>query len=293
MKSLRTPAILYIFLLCIPLLVSSISLRDDRGRSVTLSHPPRRIVSLSPATTEMLFALGAGRKVVGVTSYCNYPPTARRLPKVGGYINPNLEAVVALKPDLVVGMRGNPISFLNRLEGMGIPVFALDPRSVSQVLEGMRRLGRLVGEERKAEEVVKGLKARLEKVERAVKRIPYSKRPRVFVEIWDNPLITFGPSSVGGEVIKLAGGRNIAEDSKVSYPQISLETLIRRNPDVIILAHMVDKKPLEEIKKRENWNRIRAVQEGRVYLIDADIMNRPGPRLVQAVEEIHKMLYGK
>jgi len=266
--------------------------RDDRGKLIVLKKTPNRIVSLAPATTEMLFAIGVGDKVVGVTTYCDYPPATKNIPKVGGFINPSLESIVKLKPDLIVAMRGNPLSLLERLEKMGYPVFALNPKSISDVLIGMKKLGELTGS-KKANKVVRDLKARLERISKRVEGIPYERRPKVVIELWDNPLIVFGKGSIGDEVIERAGGKNIIE-GKVAYPQISLETLIEKQPDVIILSHMTKvQNPLKEVKKRANWDKLKAVREGRVYAIDADIIDRPGPRLIQAVEILHRMLYPK
>ncbi|MBC7329330.1 cobalamin-binding protein [bacterium] len=266
--------------------------RDDRGKLIVLKKAPNRIVSLAPATTEMLFAIGVGNKVVGVTTYCNYPSLTKNIPKVGGFINPSLENIVKLKPDLIVAMRGNPLVLLERLEKMGYPVFALNPKSVSDVLKGMKKLGELTGS-KEANRVVMNLMGRLEKIRKEVAKIPYERRPKVVIELWYNPLIVFGKESIGDEVIELAGGRNIM-DGKVAYPQISLETLIERQPDVIILAHMTKvQNPLSEVKRRANWDKLKAVREGRVYAIDADIIDRPGPRLIQAVEILHRLLYQK
>jgi iron complex transport system substrate-binding protein len=266
--------------------------RDDRGKLIVLKKTPNRIVSLAPAATEMLFAIGVGDKVVGVTTYCDYPPATKNIPKVGGFINPSLESIVKLKPDLIVAMRGNPLSLLERLEKMGYPVFALNPKSISDVLIGMKKLGELTGS-KEANRVVRDLKARLERIRKRVEGIPYERRPKVVIELWDNPLIVFGKGSIGDEVIERAGGKNIIE-GKIAYPQISLETLIEKQPDVIILSHMTTvQNPLKEVKKRANWDKLKAVREGRVYAIDADIIDRPGPRLIQAVEILHRMLYPK
>jgi iron complex transport system substrate-binding protein len=266
--------------------------RDDRGKLIVLKKTPNRIVSLAPAATEMLFAIGVGDKVVGVTTYCDYPPATKNIPKVGGFINPSLESIVKLKPDLIVAMRGNPLSLLERLEKMGYPVFALNPKSISDVLIGMKKLGELTGS-KEANRVVRDLKARLERIRKRVEGIPYERRPKVVIELWDNPLIVFGKGSIGDEVIERAGGKNIIT-GKIAYPQISLETLIEKQPDVIILSHMTKvQNPLKEVKKRANWDKLKAVREGRVYAIDADIIDRPGPRLIQAVEILHRMLYPK
>lgn len=271
---------------------ASIAVKDDRGKLVVLKHPPHRIVSLAPAVTEMLFAIGMGDRVVGVTSYCDYPPVVKKLPKVGGFVNPSLESIVSLRPDLVVAMRGNPLNLLKRLEEMGYPVFALNPQKISDILSAMERLGKLTGS-KNAEKVVKNLRVKMESIKKRVSKFPLDKRPKVMVELWDNPLIVFGKNSIGNEVIEIAGGKNIIDDGKIPYPQISLEILLQKQPDVIVLAHMIKvNNPLENVKQRANWDKLNAVKEGRVYAIDPDIIDRPGPRIILAIEILHRLLYG-
>lgn len=291
MKNVTSLKILLILLAPFFLIFAQVKVKDDRNKIVVLKKYPQRIVSLAPATTEMLFAIGVGNRVVGTTLYCDYPPSAKKLPKVGGFINPSLESIINLRPDLVVAMRGNPLNLLGRLERMGYPVFALNPQKISDVLSGMERLGKLTGS-KDAEKVARNLRAKIEKLKREVDKIPWEERPKVMIELWDNPLIVFGKNSIGNEVIELAGGRNIIEEGRIPYPQISLEVLLQKQPDVIILTHMKRvKNPLEEVKKRANWEKILAVKKGRVYAIDADIIDRPGPRLIYAVEILHRLLY--
>ncbi len=291
MRGISSLKIFFAFLAFFSLAFASLKAKDDRGKWVVLGKSPQRIVSLAPATTEMLFAIGVGNRVIGVTSYCDYPPAVKGLAKVGGFINPSLESIVNLRPDLIVAIRGNPLNLIGRLEKMGYPVFALNPQKLSDVLSGMERLGKLTGS-REAQKVVNNLRGKIEKMKSEVAKIPWGKRPRVMIELWDKPLIVFGKNSIGNEVIELAGGRNIIEEGKIGYPQISLEVLLQKQPDVIVLAHMTKvKNPLEEVKRRANWDKLKAVQEGRVYAIDADIIDRPGPRLVQAVEILRRLLY--
>lgn len=291
MKNNLLLKISFVFLAFVSFAFPSLKAKDDRGKWISLKKSPQRIVSLAPATTEMLFAIVVGNRVVGVTSYCDYPPAVKKLPKVGGFVNPSLESIVDLKPDLIVAMRGNPLEVLGRLEKMGYPVFALDPRTLNDVLSGMERLGELTGS-KEASKVVNDLRERIDRIKKEVEKIPWAKRPRVMVEVWDNPLIVFGKNNIGNEVIELAGGRNIIEEGKIAYPQISLEVLFQKQPDVIVLAHMTKvKDPLGEVKRRSNWDKLKAVKEGKVYSINADIIDRPGPRLVQAIETLHRLLY--
>lgn len=291
MKRTFTSKLLLIQLVFLPLTFAALKAKDDRGKVVILKKPPQRIVSLAPAVTEMLFAIGAGNRVVGVTSYCDYPPAAKKLPKVGGFTNPSLEKIVNLRPELVVAMRGNPLNLLERLEKMGYPVFALNPQKLKDVLSGMERLGKLIGS-KEAEKVVSDLRRRVERMKMMASKVPWERRPKVMIELWDNPLIVFGRNSIGNEVIELAGGRNIIEKGRIPYPQISLEFVLENQPDVIVLAHMTKvRNPLEEVKRRANWEKLKAVREGRVFAIDADIIDRPGPRLIQAIETLHRLLY--
>lgn len=291
MKRTFALKLLLIQLVFLPLTFAELKAKDDRGKVVILKKPPQRIVSLAPAVTEMLFAIGAGNRVVGVTSYCDYPPAAKKLPKVGGFTNPSLEKIVNLRPELVVAMRGNPLNLLERLEKMGYPVFALNPQKLNDVLSGVERLGKLIGS-KEAEKVVSDLRRRVERMKMMASKVPWERRPKVMIELWDNPLIVFGRDSIGNEVIELAGGRNIIEKGRIPYPQISLEFVLENQPDVIVLAHMTKvRNPLEEVKRRANWERLKAVREGRVFAIDADIIDRPGPRLIQAIETLHRLLY--
>jgi iron complex transport system substrate-binding protein len=271
-----------------------IALTDDLGRQVTVSALPRRIVSLSPSTTETLFAVGAGDQVVGVTKFCNYPPEAQTREKVGGFSanTISVETIIALKPDLVLSAGEIHRPVIEALERAGIPVFASAPKEFAGVYAAIESVGRLTGHEAEASGVVADMKARVSAVKDKTKALHQDRRPTVFYEVWDEPLMTAGPKSFVGTLIELAGGVNIFADVSEEYPQVSSEEVVRRNPAVILGpdSHGDRLKP-EMIQTRSGWGGLRAVREGRIYLVNGDIVSRPSPRLVEALEEIARVLH--
>lgn len=271
-----------------------VTLSDDLGRRVSLAGPPQRVVSLLPSNTEILFAVGAGPQVVGVTDFCDYPPQVRGLARVGGIVpgSLSLERVVSLAPDLVLsgGRLQQPV--IEALERLGIPVFALEPRTIEGVYDNIRRVGRLTGHVEQAEAVVQAMQRRLEAVRRAVADLAPQQRVRVFYEVWDNPLMTAGPGTFIGQLIELAGGINVFGDLRQDWPQVSLEELVRRNPDVILgPATRGSALVLDELRRRPGWQDLRAVQSGRVHLLEDNLVSRPGPRLVEGLEQVARALY--
>jgi len=271
-----------------------ITVTDGLGREVTLEAAPGRVISLAPANTEILFAVGAGDQVVGVTEYCNYPPEAQEREQIGGFSAKTIsvEAVVALEPDLVfsVGEIHQPV--IEALEGVGIPVVALPATTFDDVYANLELVGRLTGHEEEAGQVVATMKARVEAVEVVVAGIPQEERPAVFWEVWDEPLMTAGPATFMGQVIEMAGGVNIFGDVTEDYPQISVEGVVDRNPALILGPDTHgDKLTAEQVSERPGWGEIDAVREGRIHLIDGDIVSRAGPRLADGLEAIVKVLY--
>ena len=261
---------------------------DSLGRTVKLKGPPRRIVSMAPSVTEMLFALGLGEEIVGVTDYCDYPPEAEKKPKIGGYYRPSVERIISLSPDLVVATAdGYNRDVVLKLEEAGIPVYVVNPRTVEGVIEEIERLGKVVGREREAAELAGEMRGRVEAVRRRAAAIPPSKRPRVFFEIGRDPLVTAGPNTFIDDLITLAGGINIAGDSPMPWPKFSIETVIERKPDLIISASHVG-------SPQSFWGRfdeIPAVRKGLVFEVsDISKFVRPGPRIVEALEEMSAMI---
>jgi iron complex transport system substrate-binding protein len=251
---------------------------DDLGRQVLIKKPILRVVSLAPSLTESIYAVGAGSKLVGVTTYCNYPEAATAVEKVGDTQTPNIERIVALKPDVVFVSTASQLeAFMRTLDQQGIAVYVMDAKSIGEVLDDLRTLGKLLGTENASETLVNGLIERVTKVEGVVAR----SKPRAFVQISNEPLFTIGADSFLTEVVAKAGGESVTKDVPSGYPKLSKETASAMSPDVIILSDSEDNRETNAVFKNSP-----AVKNGRVYRINADIVSRPGPRLVDALERI-------
>ena len=263
---------------------------DEVGRKVELSGAPQRIVSVAPSVTEVLFALGLGEKVVGVSTYCNYPPEALKKEKVGGYITPSLEKIVALRPDLVVGTAdGNLKSFVSKLAGLGIPVYISNPRSVPEVLTSILHVGEVTFSQPAAKGLADSMKRKMETVR---EKVQGRSRPRVLHVLAYDPLISSGKGTFVDDLIRMAGGINIAQSAKGKHPRYSMEEVIARDPEVIILSSMISKDPASDQRQWwERWKEISAVRLGQIYVIDSDIILRPSPRIVDGLEEMAKAIH--
>lgn len=257
---------------------------DDLGRKISLPSRPERIVSLAPGMTEMLFALGLEERIVGVTDVCDYPLQVRSLKRVGAYTNPSLEMICSLDPDLILAMHGISKSLLGRLENLGLTVVALNPTDMEGFYRTIADLGRLTGSRKRAETLISGLRRRQAAVTTGATD---AKRPRVFYVIWDEPLFTAGSGTFIDDVIRLAGGYNVASDVG-GYVQFSREQLVAYDPDIIIYSDKTDLPG--KIGREAGWKRLKAVRRGRVYAIDEDIISRPGPRLLDGLEKVADLL---
>jgi cobalamin transport system substrate-binding protein len=272
-----------------PVTAPALVVTDGTGRSVTLVAPPRRIVSLVPGVTEMLFAIGAEDRLVGRTDFCDYPPAARAKPSVGGMVSPSLEILVALKPDLVVATNsGNSDETRVQLERLRIPLYLVDPHGLSDVLRTVERLGELAERRARAAEVVAGLERRVRAVEARVAARP---RPRVLYVVWPEPLIVPGRGAAVTELIGLAGGESVSANGPEGYPRYSVEAAVAGAPEVIILArHGAGTAPYA----REKWERfagLPAIRAGRLHAVDGDLFHRFGPRVVDALEILARLLH--
>ncbi len=267
---------------------------DAKQRQVTVPRPVKRIVSMAPSSTELLFAIGLDEEIVGVTTFCNYPDAAKGKAKIGGYFNPNVEAILSLEPDLIVATPdGYSKDRVEKLDSTGAPVFLVDPKNVDEILATMLTLGKVTGKEDTAKQVVGKLRARVEAVREKVKDVPQEKRPKVFYEIGHDPLITAGPGTFVDNLITDAGGINIANDVATNWPQYSVEAVLPKEPDIIITAPHVSSDDQAEIETRTNaWKKYRtipAVQNGRIHPVISDILLRPGPRIVDGLETLHDL----
>lgn len=284
----RLAVVLAVALLtALPGQAASIQVTDALGKSFQWVEPPQRIVSLAPSITENLFAVGAGPQVVGVSAYSDYPPEAAGLPVVADAIQVNLERLLELQPDLVVGDLQVVAAHLERLESLGIPVFAVNVTDFESLFETLILLGRATGHEEQARTLVDSLRARIRAVEARVATIEPGDRPLVFVEVWNDPMMTAGPGSFIDELVRRAGGRNLAHDAPDPWPFYSAETVIARDPDVILLTNRYR----EQVLARPAWQGITAVRTGRVYEVEPDSVTVTGPRLVDGLEMLADLFH--
>jgi iron complex transport system substrate-binding protein len=259
---------------------------DDLGREVTLPSPPQRIVSLAPSITETLFAIGAGGLVAGVTDFCNFPPEALQKPKVGGLVNTSVETIVRLDPDLVImSMEGNTREDFATLVNLGIHVFVTNPRSLDGIAKSIVDLGGLTGREQTAQQLVTVMKRRRDEVQSSVR-----SRIRVLFLVSVQPLIAVGERSFLSEIIALAGGDNIAFGSHQTYPAMSREAILEGAPECILLTSGLPSGPDELLSLFPEWKSLPAIQENAIAVLDADIVSRPGPRAIDALDQIARAL---
>jgi iron complex transport system substrate-binding protein len=255
---------------------------------VRIEKVPQRIVYLAPSHTEILFALGLGDRIVGVTRYCNYPEEAKEKEEVGGFSTADPEKIVALKPDLILSVGTLQKSLVTKLEEKGQTIFWLYPQSVNDVLESFERIGKLTGSSAAAQQLRKDVEARIEKVEAKIKDIPEEKRPTIFRVMGLDPVGTIGGVSFQTDVYRLAGGRNIFADTDKNYFELDLETLIKLDPDIIVIAGEDEEEAKARIKEQEGWGDLTAVKKDRIVVIFSDLICRPSPRIGQTIEQLAK-----
>ncbi len=262
---------------------------DGLNRKVVLAHTPQRIISLAPNITEILFALGLGARVVGVTTYCDFPAEAKTKEKVGDTIQPNLERIIALKPDLVIITTSSQLEKITRqLDELKIPVYVSNPRTVAEVSRSILNIGELTGATERAQAVAADMEQRIQAVRNRVKDLP---RPRVFYVLQNAPLITAGHNTFINDLITLAGGESISGAERADYPQFSRETVIARAPEIIIVpeSHGAELVSLAEV--RRDFAATPAVRAGRIVSINPDLTDRPGPRIVEGLEQLASAIH--
>ncbi|MFQ5700894.1 MAG: ABC transporter substrate-binding protein [Acidobacteriota bacterium] len=277
--------------LCIAVATAAASLPlrmvvDGAGRRVIVPRRPARIVSMAPSVTEMLFALGGGDRVVGVTDFCDYPPEATARTHIGGMINPDLERIVSLAPDLVVASTsGNYRDAIEKIEALGIPAYTIDTPSVERILETLGTLGDLLDTSDTAGRLVARLRARLRSVRAAADG---TARPRTLFVLESDPLIAAGPGTFLGEALEIAGAELATTASRSRWAQYDLEQVIRMKPEVI-LTTAANREWSRRILSADRWRGVPAVATGRVFVV-SDAIQHPGPRLVDGIEEIARIL---
>jgi iron complex transport system substrate-binding protein len=263
---------------------------DSLGRKVVVGPSPKRIVCLAPSITEMIYYLGLGERLVGVTQFSSFPEEARDKPKVGTYTDINVEKAIALDPDLAIGtVDGNRREDVEMLEEAGIPVYVVNPRNVHQILETIEAIGEICGVPDRARSLVRSLRQRVARVIRAVRN---RQRPLVFLIINVRPLMSVNRGTTHHHLIELAGGRNLAGDQPITYPRLNIEEVLRRRPDVIIISSMQRGGEFERARREWlQWPGLPAVQKGNVYLIDSDLIDRASPRIVSGLEEMARLIH--
>lgn len=258
-------------------------LTDDLGRTVAVPATITRAVSLAPNLTENAFAVGAGDRLVGVTSFCNYPEAAKSIAKIGDTMNPNMESIVALKPEIVLVSTASQIeAFSSTLSANGISVFVTNPDSVDSMFRNLEQLGSLFGTAAKADELINNLRNRLKKLEARRSTMPAD---RVFVQISREPLFTIGKQSFMTAALEKIGAISVTNDVETAYPKLSKETALALKPDVLIMSESDDNR-----EPNTAFAGSPAIRDGNVIKVNADIISRPGPRLIDALELIEAEL---
>jgi iron complex transport system substrate-binding protein len=273
-----------------PAAASAVVVVDALGREVRFSAPARRIVSLAPNLTEIVFALGLGDRLVGVTDFCDYPPAARQVARVGGITGPSAEQIVALAPDLVLATTaGNGKEQVLGLARLGLRVVVTDPKDLASVADSFVLVARAAGVPEAGARVAAEFRRRLDAVRRAVAGLP---RPRTLLLVWPDPLIAAGPRTFPSRLLEAAGGTNaLAVEWSAAYPTIGLESLLAIAPDAIVLAAHQGT-TLEALARLSRYGDVPAIRDGRLAVIDQAILARPGPRLADAAEQLTRLLHG-
>ena len=264
--------------------------RDEVGREVTFSFPARRIVSLAPNITEILFSLGLDEEIVGVSIHCNFPVKAKTKVQVGSYIRLDFEKIVSLSPDVIIATgAGNTRDTVERLGQLGFSTYVIYPKNFSDILKNIIHIGQVVNREEEARSIVAGMRKRSERVIEVTRSLP---RPKVFVQIGEAPMVTVGKGSFADDLIRLAGGENIAEKEKEVYPRFGMEEILKRSPEVIVISTMNPKEDYQKMSQEWNrWKTIPAVKYGRVHIIDSDLIDRPSPRIIDGLEGLARILH--
>jgi len=276
------------FRLTVAMLVSTavhadLVVKDDTGQEVRLKAPAKRIVTLAPHAAESLYAAGAGDKLVGTVDYSDYPPEAKKVPRVGGYSRIDLEAVAALKPDLVLAWEsGNNMTQVDKLRALGLTVYVSQPNTIDNIANQIERIGQLAGTESAANATAERFRKRLDSL-----RTTNAGKPqvRVFYQIWKTPLITVGGPQIISDAIKICGGDNVFGHLKQMAPNVTVEAVLEADPEAIIATGMGDARP-EWLHDWDKWTRMTAVKRGNLFHINPDIMQRHTPRILDGTERL-------
>jgi iron complex transport system substrate-binding protein len=270
--------------LALPLAASAeLVVKDDTGFAVRLKGPAQRIVTLAPHAAESLYAAGAGSKLVGTVDYSDYPPEAKKVPRVGGYSRIDLEAIAALKPDLILAWEsGNSMKQVDKLRALGLSVYVSQPNKMENVADQLERMGQLAGTEAVANAAARSFRQRLESL-----RTAHAGKPkvRVFYQIWKTPLTTVGGPQIISDAITLCGGSNVFGHLDKMAPTVSVEAVLAADPEAIVATGMGDAKP-EWLHDWDKWTQLTAVKRDNLFHINPDIMQRHTPRILDGAEKL-------
>jgi iron complex transport system substrate-binding protein len=246
-------------------------------------------VSIAPSITESLFAVGAGARIVGATEYCTFPPEARAIPRIGGLVTPSVERIVTLRPDLIlVSMEGNQREDFDRLTSLGVPVVVTNPRTLEGIYRSLGMLGELTGQDREAASLVRSLRER----EAAARRRVGSRVPRVLLIVSFQPLMVAGAPTFLNELLEAARARNLGAEAPGTYPTLSREFVALRDPDMLLYMSDAAASPESVTSLYPEWRHLTAFRRGAVFRVDSDLLSRPGPRAVDALEYLVNILHG-
>lgn len=266
--------------------VYPLTITDDSGRQVTIPAEPKRVVSVAPSNTEIVFAIGKGDVLVGRSEFDEYPPEALEIDSIGGYAPPNYELILSKEPDLVLVIGGSGETTNKLINEYGLTVVVIDSESFSDVYDAIRLIGQILNAQEKAEQVASEMEQRVNEI--AAKAAQAETRPKVFYEVWDDPLMTAGKGTFIDELIRLAGGENVGAAVE-GWSGFSMEQVVAADPDIIMAGSYFD---TAGIAARPGWSEIKAMKEGKVYPVeDPDLVTLPGPRLVQGLEWMARTIH--
>ncbi|NOY53195.1 MAG: cobalamin-binding protein [Deltaproteobacteria bacterium] len=283
------PVIFLALQLFLPI-ASARTLTDPVGRRVDVPASPRRVIALAPSLTEIIFLLNKGPRLKGVTRFSTTPEAARALPRVGSYVHLDLERIVALHPDLCLAIKdGNPKYIVARIEALGIPVYVVNPLNLQGIMTTIKGIGDLLNASTRAEEIVRNMERRIDRVRSRVART--HTRPRVFFQIDAEPMVSVGSRTSINELITLAGGTNVTA-GKAPYPRLTWEKVLTLQPEIVIISSMAGGHTPQWLKGSwRKWPQIPAVRKGKIYLVDSDLFDRPTPHLVDGLETLLAIIH--
>jgi iron complex transport system substrate-binding protein len=289
-KNIFSIPVLILLLLFQPGGLFAESVTDQVGRTLVVPENPRRVIALAPSITEIIYDLGQEKRLVGVTQYSTYPSEAEALPRVGSYVRLDIEKIVVLKPDLCLAIKdGNPKHIVDKIVALGIPVYVINPRNLQQIMDTITRLGSLLHAEQEATALVSGMEKRIGQVQTQVKKGRH--KPRVFFQIDAEPLFSAGTDTFIHELIELAGGINTTA-GEVPYPRYSWEEIIVLQPEMVLISSMAGGlAPEYLLQSWKKWDQLSAVINDQIFVVDAELFDRPTPRLVDGLEVIAAIIH--